>query len=51
MTRTVKRLASFMKQLFEVETVKRTNRLTLKKVHLKTISFNTFEDMDSPSEV
>ena len=44
-------LASFMKQLFEVETVKRTNRLTLKKVHSKTISFNPFEDMDSPSEV
>ena len=42
MTRTVKRLAAFMKQLFKAETVKRTSRLTLKKVHLKTISFNPY---------
>ena len=46
MTRTVKRLAAFMKQLFEAETVKRTSRLTLKKVHLKTISFNPFVDTE-----
>ena len=35
-----------MKQLFDAETVKRTSRLTLKKVHLKTISFNPFVDTE-----